>query len=67
MQPARPRILYILILGALAGLALAFTVCLLWELSDERFSLPEQVTSALKVPVLASFGDADSAQRQGAR
>jgi uncharacterized protein involved in exopolysaccharide biosynthesis len=67
MTPARPRMLYIVALGALAGLALAFTVCVLWELSDERFSLPEQVTAVLKLPVLASFGDGESSQRQGAR
>jgi len=64
LEPSRPRLLYIVAFGGMAGLALAFVTCLLWELSDERFSLPEQVTAALRLPVLASFGRVPGADRQ---
>jgi uncharacterized protein involved in exopolysaccharide biosynthesis len=54
-KPAKPRVLIILALGIMAGTAIAFVVCLIRELADQTFSLPEQVTGVLKLPVLASF------------
>jgi uncharacterized protein involved in exopolysaccharide biosynthesis len=66
-KPAKPRVLIILALGVIGGLAVAFVLCLIWELADERFSLPEQITGTVKVPVLASFPLVSNHGRQSAR
>lgn len=66
-KPAKPRVLVILALGVVAGLAVAFVLCLIWELADERFTLPEQITGTVKLPVLASFPLVPAPRRQSAR
>lgn len=66
-RPAKPRVLVILALGVIAGVAVAFVLCLFWELADERFSLPEQITGTVKLPVLASFPMVPAPRRQSAR
>ena len=66
-KPAKPRVLVILALGVIAGTAVAFVLCLIWELADERFTLPEQITGTVKLPVLASFPLVPAPGRQRAR
>ena len=66
-KPAKPRVLVILALGVIAGVAVAFVLCLIWELADERFTLPEQITGTMKLPVLASFPLVPAPGRQSAR
>jgi len=55
LEPAKPRMAYILALCLIGGVAVACVVCFAWEIMDETFSLPEQITDVVKLPVLVSF------------
>lgn len=66
-RPAKPRVLVILALGVVAGAAVGFVLCLFWELADERFTLPEQITGTVKLPVLTSFPLVPAPGRQRAQ
>ena len=56
-ETTRPNRLLVLALGFCASLALGFAACLSRERTDERFSLPEEITSVARLPVLAVFPD----------
>jgi len=56
-EPAKPRRLLVLALGFCASVALGLAACMVREKVDERFSLPEQLTSYSQLPVLAVFPD----------
>lgn len=60
-KPVRPRKKLIFAMCLLAAMLCGLGVALAFETLDERFSTPEQLSRALKIPVLASF----SAQRKG--
>jgi uncharacterized protein involved in exopolysaccharide biosynthesis len=55
IKPARPRKLLILAISLLTGILCGFGTGLYLETYDERFSTPQQVRFALKLPVMASF------------
>jgi uncharacterized protein involved in exopolysaccharide biosynthesis len=52
-QPARPRKLLLLLLALFAGLAGGLALCLFLESMDDTLALPEQVETALGLPLLA--------------
>jgi uncharacterized protein involved in exopolysaccharide biosynthesis len=58
IEQAKPRILLILAVSGFIGLAGALIACIVSELADETFSLPEQITAVANLPVLATFGTA---------
>ncbi|HLY54294.1 MAG TPA: Wzz/FepE/Etk N-terminal domain-containing protein [Stellaceae bacterium] len=55
--PTKPNRSMVLALGFCASLALGLAACLSRERSNERFSLPEEITSIARLPVLAVFPD----------
>lgn len=52
-QPARPRKLLLLLLALFAGIAGGLALCLFLESMDDTLALPEQVETALGLPLLA--------------
>ena len=59
MKPIRPKKGLILALAFAAGIILSFGLALVAETFDERFSMPEQISPSLNVPVMATFNLAD--------
>lgn len=55
VNPAQPRIAFILVLAFLIGIALGIAITFFSELADEAFSTPGQIEAVLGVPVLAVF------------
>ncbi len=55
VKPAYPRKLLVLALSLLAGTVLSIGTALVCEVYDQRFTAPEQIESALGIPVMASF------------
>jgi uncharacterized protein involved in exopolysaccharide biosynthesis len=56
-QPARPRKLLLLLLALFAGIAGGLALCLFLESVDDTLALPEQVETALGLPLLAVVND----------
>ena len=52
---AQPRILVIMVIALLVGIALGIAIAFFAELADEAFSMPGQIEAVLGVPVLAVF------------
>ena len=59
-RPNRPLVLA---LGFCASIALGFAACMSRERIDQRFSLPEQIVSTARLPVLAVFPHVDRLPR----
>jgi uncharacterized protein involved in exopolysaccharide biosynthesis len=55
IKPAEPRVLMILALAFVFGVAGGIIVSFLAEMADEAFSMPSQIEAVLGVPVLATF------------
>lgn len=55
LTPVKPNKTLILALGLMGGLLLGLGLVIALETMDERFSRPEQITTVLGVPVIASF------------
>jgi uncharacterized protein involved in exopolysaccharide biosynthesis len=56
-QPARPRKFLMLLLALFAGLAGGLALCLFLESMDDTLALPEQVETAIGLPLLAVVND----------
>lgn len=52
-QPARPRKMLLLLLALFAGVAGGLALCLFLESMDDTLALPEQVETAIGLPLLA--------------
>jgi uncharacterized protein involved in exopolysaccharide biosynthesis len=52
-QPARPRKMLLLLLALFAGIAGGLALCLFLESMDDTLALPEQVETAIGLPLLA--------------
>ena len=52
-QPARPHKLLLLLLALFAGIAGGLALCLFLESMDDTLALPEQVETAIGLPLLA--------------
>jgi polysaccharide biosynthesis protein PslE len=67
VKSSRPRVMLILSLGFLVGLAGAIAATLLAEMADEGFSTPDQVEAIMGLPVLGSFALAKPVRAIGIR
>ena len=59
LGPSSPKLSLVLLAGFVSSILIAFTVGALRELFDNRLHYPEQVSTQLKVPVIAVFDDID--------
>lgn len=66
-KPTRPRVALVLFLCVFAGLTFGLGTCVLAENVDEAFSIPEQVSAVLGLPVLAAFADRSKGRRRRGR
>ncbi|HEX4113390.1 MAG TPA: Wzz/FepE/Etk N-terminal domain-containing protein [Stellaceae bacterium] len=57
---AQPRVLLIMLIALALGVAIGITISFVAEMTDEAFSLPNQIESVIGVPVLAVFPQAPS-------
>jgi uncharacterized protein involved in exopolysaccharide biosynthesis len=64
---AQPRIAMIMLVALVLGLAIGLAVTFFAELTDEAFSLPNQIEAVLGVPVLATFPQSPLAAGSGRR
>jgi uncharacterized protein involved in exopolysaccharide biosynthesis len=55
---AQPRVALIMLIALLLGIAVGIAISFFAELTDEAFSLPNQIESVIGVPVLAVFPQA---------
>jgi polysaccharide biosynthesis protein PslE len=61
LKIAQPRVLIIMTIALLLGIALGLAVTFFSEMTDEAFSMPNQIESVIGVPVLAVFPQAAGA------
>ncbi len=64
INTARPRVGLIMLLALVFGLALGIAVSFFTEMTDEAFSMPNQIESVIGVPVLATFPLASASGRR---
>jgi uncharacterized protein involved in exopolysaccharide biosynthesis len=61
VEVAQPRVALILVIALLFGMAVGIAISFFAEMTDEAFSLPNQIESVIGVPVLAVFPHAPAA------
>jgi len=52
---AQPRIMFIMLIALVLGIAIGIAISFFSEMADEAFSMPNQIESVIGVPVLAVF------------